>query len=147
MQTLRPIFNSISDSKPGKWFNNKYQPAQKTHLDSRWNKPKFQNTSDSRTRTQFWHSILFAELMTLSGPTTGVTQSPSAMLPTPSEVSLQNGYSPQLDFMADQLTWMNIKPRFRIQFAVQTDDKVMHLFDFIWGVGSRDTNVIKWTKN
>jgi hypothetical protein len=85
--------------------------------------------------------------MTLSGPTTGVTQSPSAMLPTPSEVSLQNGYSPQLDFMADQLTWMNIKPRFRIQFAVQTDDKVMHLFDFIWGVGSRDTNVIKWTKN
>jgi len=71
--------------------------------------------------------------MTLSGPTTGVTQSPSAMLPTPSEVSLQNGYSPQLDFMADQLTWMNIKPRFPIQFAVQTDDKVMHLFDFIWG--------------
>jgi len=30
-----------------------------------------------------------------------------------------------LDYTADQLTWMNIKPRFQIQFAVQTDDKLI----------------------
>ncbi len=29
-----------------------------------------------------------------------------------------------LDYMADQLTWMNIKPRFQIQFMVQTNYKL-----------------------
>jgi len=30
-----------------------------------------------------------------------------------------------LDYMAVQLTWMNIKERFQIQFAVQTNDKLI----------------------
>ncbi len=63
-------------------------------LHSRWNIQKFLNTPDRKRRTPFWHLILFAELMTLPGPTTGVTQSPTATLPTPSEFSLKNGYSP-----------------------------------------------------
>jgi hypothetical protein len=30
-----------------------------------------------------------------------------------------------LDWMADQLTWTNLKPRFQRQFATQTDEKMI----------------------
>jgi hypothetical protein len=30
-----------------------------------------------------------------------------------------------LEYTADQLTWTNIKPRFQMQFAVQSDDKLI----------------------
>jgi len=30
-----------------------------------------------------------------------------------------------LDYVADQLTWMNLKPRFQKQYAVQTNDKLI----------------------
>ncbi len=34
-----------------------------------------------------------------------------------------------LDWSADQLTWMNLKPRFQKLFATQTDDKL--IIDFL----------------
>jgi hypothetical protein len=36
-----------------------------------------------------------------------------------------------LDWSADQLTWMNLKPRFQKLFATQTDDKLISLI-LLW---------------
>jgi hypothetical protein len=133
---LRTIFNSISDSKPGKWFNNKYQPAQKNTIVFKIEQTKIQEYFRQKNKDTILALDFICRIDDLVR-----TNNWSETVTFSNVANTLRGFAPKwlfsivdmLDYMADQLTWINIKPRFPIQFALQTDNKVMHLSHFIWG--------------